>query len=271
MSESNLKLHSLGIVVETKPEGTDFILVTPIEELNIQTPGNIKEYKKEYEGSKKELESTNFKTEHEAKNYLRAKWLPFGHSNRNSAPDVVANETVVLFKFADVDEYYWTTIFREPELRRQETVQYAFSNLPKGIAAFDKDTSYWIEVSTKHKYVHLHTSNNDKEHTTYDIKIDTKKGNIEIKDGKKNNILFDSATNSLTVNTENALTINTKNIVNVNTKIANIVASSEMNITSPNINMTGNVNVSGNINGKGDIKAAGSIMDAGGNSNHHSH
>lgn len=53
-----------------------------------------------------------------ARNYLKAKWLPLGHSNRlKAAPDLVKNETILLFKFGDVDEYYWTTIFREVELR----------------------------------------------------------------------------------------------------------------------------------------------------------
>lgn len=283
MAESNLKLYSLGIVVETKPAGVDYILVSPIEELNIQSAGSIKDYKKDYKGNQKELESTNFKTEHEAKNYIRAKWLPFGHSNRISAPDVAANETVVLFKFGDVDEIYWTTLFREPELRRLEDVLYAYSNQPKGMVAFDKESSYWAQFSTRDKFVHLHTSMNDKEHTTYDIKIDTKTGTLEVKDGKKNSILLHSPTNTLTINTENAVNVNAKNEANVTTKVANITADTSTTIKSPTINMIGNVNIEGNtamkgslstqgkIDSKGDINSSGKVMDAGGNSNHHSH
>lgn len=295
MTDSNLKLYSLGIVVEAKPEGTDTILVTPIEKLNIQTPGSIKDYKKDYKGDKKDLDTTSFKTEHEAKNYIRATWLPFGHSNRITAPDVNANETVILFKFGDVDEIYWTTIFREPELRRLEDVLYALSNLPNGMTAFDKDSSYWFRMSTKNKLIQLHTSMNDKEHTTYDITIDTKVGTLEVKDGKKNNILLHSPTNTLTINTQNAVNVNALNEANITTKTANVTASAHTTVKSPTIDLVGDVNVSGKFLVKGpstlqgglsvskggmisgglrvdgDINGSGKIMDSGGNSNHHTH
>lgn len=201
MDVSNLKLYSLGIVVETKPPGTDFILVSPIETLNIQTPGSIKEYSKDFKGDKKELESANFKSEHEAKNYFRAKWIPFGHSNRITAPDVVVNETVILFKFGEVNEYYWTTIFREPELRRLETVNYGYSNVRDGIASksFDKTTSYWQEISTRDKYIHIHTSMNDGEPFEYDVVIDTKTGFINMRDNVGNFIELNSPNNAITM------------------------------------------------------------------------
>lgn len=287
--ESGLKLYSLGIVVETKPKGVDYILVTPIESLNIQAQGSIKEYKKDFKGNQKELESTNFKTEHEAKNYIRARWLPFGHSNRISAPDVNANETVILFKFGDVDEVYWTTIFREPELRRLEDVLFALSNLPKGMTAFDKESSYWMHWSTQDKFVHLHTSANDKEHTTYDIKLDTKTGVLDIKDGKGNEIQLHSPSNTLTVNTKNKVEVNAENETVVNTKVAKVTATTSTTVTSPTIDLKGNVNIDGNlvtkgkttakggidsggsVTVKGDVNATGKVLDAGGNSNHHSH
>jgi len=280
MSESKLKLYSLGIVIENKQEGSDVIKVSPIEELNIQTPGLIKDFNKEYEGNKKELGPTNFKTEHEAKNYLLAKWLPFGHSNRNTAPDVVANETVILFKYANVDEYFWTTLFREPELRRQETVEYAFSNIPSGIKAFNKNTSYWLEVSTRHKYIHLHTSKNDGEKVTYDIIIDTKGGSITIKDDRKNSITLNSVGDTITINTGNEVTINAKNVVNVKSPTINL--DGNVNISGrvrvkggssrgSSMNISGNIDINGNINTNGNINATGSIIDAGGNTNHHSH
>lgn len=287
--ESGLRFYSLGIVVETKPEGTDYILVSPIETLNIQAPGSIKDYKKDFKGNQKELESTNFKTEHEAKNYERAKWLPISDSNRISAPDVVANETVILFKFANVDDVYWTTLFREPSLRRQEDVLIALSNLPKGMVEFDKESSYWFHWSTKNKFVHLHTAMNDKEHTTYDIKLDTKAGTLDIKDGKGNEILLHSPTNTLTVNTKNKVEVNAENEAAINTKVAKVTASTSTTVTSPTIDLKGNVNIDGNlvtkgkttaqggmdsggsVTVKGDVNATGKVLDAGGNSNHHSH
>lgn len=196
---SGLKLYSLGIVVEAKPDGSDWVLVSPVESLNIQTPGKIKDYKKKYTGSIKELGGKDFKTEHEAKNYLRAKWIPFGCDNRLSAPDVDLNETILLFKFGDVDEYYWTTIMREPTLRRKETSVHAISNKPEGtLEEYDLDSSYWIKWSTKDKIIHFHTSNNDGEAFKYDVKIDTGNSFAEITDDAGNYFKIDSPSGTIT-------------------------------------------------------------------------
>lgn len=235
--ESKLKLYSLGIVVENKPQGSDFVLVTPIEDLNIQAPGKIAEHTKELKGGKKELEATQFTTEHEAKNYLKAKWFPYGQSNRISAPDVVKNETILLFKYENVDEYYWITIFREPELRRLEDVLYAFSNLRSGIKAFDRTSSYWMQVNTKNKFVHLHTSNNDGEACTYDIKIDTKAGVLDVKDSLGNSIQFRSTAGVVHLKAKNELILEAPKITHK--------ASSQVTHDTPLVKNTGNVYTSG--------------------------
>lgn len=281
---SEFKIYSLGIVVETKPPGTDYIMVTPIETLNIQKSGAIKDSKTKFEGTLKQPDSKGFKTEVSSTNYLKAKWLPLGNSNRLTAPDVVGNETVILFKFGDVDEYYWTTIFREVELRRQETVLYAFSDIKSGMSAFDKSTSYWAEVDTKNKSVKLHTSANDGELTEYDVIIDTKSGTFTIKDKKNNSVILTSATDTLTITTNNNVTIKSANTVNIQTGTSvSVSAGSSVSVTAPNILLNGNVTVSGNLSVKGalssaggmstpgNVQAGGTIMDSGGNSNHHSH
>lgn len=210
MSEqmSKLRPFSLGIVVENKPRGSDIILVTPIEELNIQPEGNIKNYSKDFKGSQKDLESTSFKTEHESKNYIKARWLPYGESNRTSAPDVSASETVMIYKFADVDEYFWFDVMREPELRRLEDVLYSYSNKRSGTEPYDKDSSYWVRYNTHDKYIHLHTSKNDGEPYGYDVIINTKTGVVTIKDDIGNSIVLDSSisTASITTNKDINLT-----------------------------------------------------------------
>lgn len=223
MSEriSNLKPYSLGIVVETKPRGTDYILVSPIEELNIQPEGSIKDYKKDFKGNQQDLESTSFKTEHESKNYIRAKWTPFSESNRTSAPDVVAGETVMIYKFGDVDEYFWHDVMREPELRRLEDVLYSYSNQKSGTASFDKDTSYWVRYNTKDKYIQLHTAKNDGEPFAYDIMINTRVGAVIVKDDVGNFIQLDSASDTVSVNTNRDINLTAGS--NINIKAGNAI------------------------------------------------
>lgn len=225
---SELKLYSLGIVTENKPEGTDYILVTPIEKISIQESGYINDTEREYKSTLSDIDGKEDRQEIKAVNKIKAKWIPFGHSNRITAPDVRANETVILFKFGDVDEYYWTTIFREPSIRRLENVLYAFSNLRSGLTKFDKKTSYWFQVDTIHKKVHLHTADNDGEYTCYDIIIDTLSGIMTVTDNRGETIEIDAEKGKI-----------------------NITARSEVNINAPTINLNGNVNIGGHLNVSG--------------------
>jgi phage baseplate assembly protein gpV len=296
MFESLLKLYSLGIIVEDKPVETDIVLVSPLEHINIQESSPILDGETKFEGSIKGIGGSDFKTEIKAKNYFRAKWLPFGHSNRTTSPNVIAGETVMIFKFGDVDEYYWTTIFNEPILRRLEKVLYSFGNMSTGKATvpYDQTTSYWFEVDTVNKLISFHTSMNDGEYTEYDITINTAKGNLRITDKKGNYIYLDSPINTLTINTNKDVIINTTESTFVNAgknvevdagssvlvkagKTVEVDAGSLVRIDAPTINITGKVNIkgdtsiTGNVSVKGNIKGSATIMDASGNSNHHKH
>lgn len=252
MSEgSGYRISSFGIVVETKPPGTDYILVTPVEELYNQDSGLIKEKSKSFQGNKKQVSSVNFKTEHESKDYVRAKWNDISGGNRLTAPDVVANETVLLFKYGDVDEYFWCTLGREPGLRRLEDVLYSWSNLKSGLKPYDKSSSYWIHVSTRDKFVHIHTANNDGEFTTYDLKIDTKKGVLKINDGVGNSIELASNMGTITQ-------IATKEIIRKAPKITDISENHTVQTTNLTNNAGGSVvNNTPIVQNSGNVRTAG--------------
>lgn len=198
-SRSNYRFYSIGIVVEDKPEGTDYIKVSPMEELSIQDSGNIADNESSFKGNKGSTSSSDFTTQHTGKSFVRAKWNSMGNGNRTSAPDVVAGESVILMKYGNVDEYFWDEIGREPSLRRLENVLYSFSNLSggKGSTDFDKDTSYWVQVNTKDKFVHIHTADNDGEACTWDIRIDTGEGSLRIEDGLGNLVDWNAVAGTL--------------------------------------------------------------------------
>ena len=198
---SKLQLYSIGIVVEDKKDGSDDILVFPVEELP-QIDGPIADHAPDYKVAMPNAGGVQQTAEIKGSATLTAKWLPYGQSNRITAPDVIKNETVALFRYADTDEYYWTTIFREPSIRRLETVCYMYGNLKTPLKQWDKATSYWVEVSTKLKYIKLHTSKSDGEPFGYDVTIDPKNGFVEIKDDRGNLIKLDSEATILTL--ENA-------------------------------------------------------------------
>ena len=228
---SNLVPYSLGIVLEAKQRDSDMIKVSPIEHITLDN-GQLATIKKEYNVSALNKDGVIKKDKVEGGHTLIAKWIPYGHSNRMSAPDVQPSETVVIYRYADTDEYYWTTIFREPNLRRLETVNYSYGNLPTGINSWDKNTSYWWEVSTHDKYIKLHTSKNDGEPFAYDIILDTKKATLLITDNSGNSIFLESTPSKLTINTNEDIILNTKRVtINASESIIDNTARSITNAT----------------------------------------
>ena len=213
VENSKFKLYSLGIVAKDKPTATDTIVVMPIEHIT-DTTGEINE-ETDYSSSSKNHRNVPNKTKAVSKNTLEATWICLGGSNRISSPDVIAGETVLIYTYADTNEYYWTTYLREPSIRRLEKVLYGFSNMRGGARSesFDRETSYWFEVDTLNKYVKLHTSDNDGELTTYDVLINTKEGVLEIKDGIGNSVLMNSSEGSLTVTMNSKVTLKAPEIV----------------------------------------------------------
>lgn len=236
--QSAFIFYSFGIVAVDKERGSDDIKVTPIEEVSL-TDSNTEEVTTSAKGKNKP--NTDRKERKEGKTLadkkvkydvqlpdhqgvsrsdsvegdvmMVATWTPLCQSNRMTAPDVIEGETVMIFRVADSDLYYWSTMMREPNIRRLETVCYMYGNLPDGINPFDKSSSYWVEVSTHDQHVHLHTAKSNGEPFEYDIKLDTAKGTFELTDNSGNFIHLDSPTSKLTVTTNEDVEVNTTRVV----------------------------------------------------------
>lgn len=279
--ESKLKLYSLGIVVAAKERGSAFIKVCPIEEMPLAN-GKLSEQKITMASNTKSIKGVSKDAKLDGDLVLIAKWLPDTSGNRVTPPDVQPSETVILYKFADSEEYFWESREHNPGLRRLETVRFAFGNKPSGISAYDQDSSYWLEYSTHDKHIHLHTSKNNGEPYEYDIKLDTEKGVLLITDNAGNSVELDSSTSTLTATTNEQIIANTKVVIvnaatscTVETATATVNASDSVSINTPTTNVSGNLAVGGGISVakggvfKGDIAsdgviAAGSTITAGG-------
>lgn len=234
MENSLLKLYSIGIVLEDKDENGDMIKVTPVEKLSLFT-GDLNEQKIKFNVSLPDAQGVKREEHIEGGVDIVAKWI-FSDGNRITAPNVKKNESVLIYRFADTDEFYWQTFMREPSLRRLEHVCYGFSNLPKGINTYEKDSSYWFEISTREKYIQLHTSKNDNELFEYDIKLDTKDGNLKIADDIENSISIDSKNRLITIKHTSGHTIE------ISDDNISISESGGSNISFSNGNVTINCN-----------------------------
>lgn len=218
---SKLKLYSMGIVVANKPLGDDRVAICPIEDLTM-IDGLISKYTQDYVVSLPDISGNIKETKLVGDGHLIAKWIPISQSNRVSPPDVVAGETVLIYQYADTDEYYWDTVFNEPSLRRLERVIHMYCDIKSGNLPYDRSTSYWHEVSTVDKKIQIHTSTSDGEPSTYDVVLDTAAATFTLSDSLGNTIHLDSQ--------KGVLTSTTTSEINTNTATTNIHASVTVNI-----------------------------------------
>ena len=239
IKESGLKPFAIGIVAEDIEENSTIIKVYPQEILTNTVDIDISTIKTTT------TNSTSSSGNEESivvdkSSVIIAKWLPKGNDNRITAPMVCKGETVQLYNFAGTDEYYWTTLDNEMDLRKNEKATYFFSN--KKII----DTSgnlinkgYHFTVDCINKFIRLFTSNNDEEFTTYDLKINTKEGVLTITDGKSNFIKLFSQEDKLVITTNKRVEVNTvecevnaTETATVNTKLCTINATDKAEVNT---------------------------------------
>lgn len=189
---SKLRFYSLGIVAENKLLSSKDVEVTPVEEMPIMD-GELAPVAVDYKSKAVDKLGSSYETIVETTTTIKAKWLPLGAGNRITAPDVRRGELVVLYKFGDTDQYFWTTQNEDLRLRKLETVIYAFSATSNEGAEMNAQTFYFFEISTHKKLITLHTSKDNGEPFGYDIQLDTGNGKLVITDDVGNYVLLDSA------------------------------------------------------------------------------
>ena len=244
--ESNLKLYSVGIVIEAKQRGSDQIKVSPMEALPLQK-GDMTQDQRTYKSNVPDATGVKRVSQVQGSNHIVAKWIPDGNDNRITSPDVQPGESVKIYRFADTDEYYWATMFREPKLRKLETVLTAVSNLP-GSGTFNKDSAYWTEVSTHDSHIQVHTSQSNGEPYGYDIKLDAAAGKLTIQDTIGNVIVLDSAQSDVSITTNTSVHVKAPTVSIESTEI-NFKAST-VNIEADDINLKGKVTIDKDLIGQ---------------------
>ena len=208
---SGLRFYSYGIVIEDSIDDSDYIKVVPIEDLPLAS-GKLNEATFDYKVKGTDHKGVSVTGDIKGVAFVVARWAALENGNRNTSPNVYESETVMLLKYASTNDVYWCDLFREPKLRRLENVVYSFSNLKEKGAAYDQESSYWFQVSTRDKVIRLHTCNNDGEPVEFDFTVDTDKGTFSISDSNKNQIFLDSVNGDLKVDMMNSIELNAPQI-----------------------------------------------------------
>jgi phage baseplate assembly protein gpV len=224
---SKLHVYGLGIVAANKELSSKFIECVPIEALPM-LDGELSDNMVEITTKGQDSSGGSYETAVNTTVSIRAEWLPIGISNRVTPPDVRRGEHIVLYKFGDTDKYYWTTLLYDMKLRKLETVIFAISNTQNEDADGTADTTYFIEVSTHKKLIHLHTSKSDGEPFVYDLQLNTKDGVFTFQDDIGNYVQLDSK--NVRIEMKNA----DGSWIDMNRKTINIYAPEDINMKADN-------------------------------------
>ena len=194
MADTVFRMYCLGVAGENKSLTSRHLAIIPTE----RTPAMDGEIafnpqSRTFSGSDKNGDPYQISVTEDAT--LTAEWLPMG-SNRVTPPDVRRGEPVVVYRLADSGRYYWRCMGLRDDLRRLETVIWAFNANPDDESngnGVDIDNCYFIEVSTHTKQITLGTTQKNGEPYGYGIQLDTAKGKFTLEDTIGNILHLDSA------------------------------------------------------------------------------
>lgn len=220
MNKSKLSLYSLAIVVSDLNQSGWSIECVPTEVLTTAS-GTLKEdedseISEDIEDAKGEKVSVTFKKS----STITATWISFGNYNRATAPDVCRGEVVLLLRYAGEDKFFWMPLFSQFDLRKKETVMYAYSNKDGQVESEDelRTNLYYTQFDTINKLVKLHTATNDGESSGYDIEVNTGDGMLSIADTNDNVLTWNSVDGTLQWSMTKDITITTDTNIELNFK-----------------------------------------------------
>lgn len=194
--QSLWRCWAIAIVAADKPFGIDVISATVFERMpDIQGP--ISGGQETFRGAAPSVFGSAGIQEVTGGNTYQATWAPNGMDHLITSPMVRAGETVKLYKYADKQELYWTTLYREPGLRRIERFILAASNLSGGREVADMDSSYILDFNTLDKSITIQTSVSDGERYRYRVFIAPSEDRVVIEDNVGNKMELSSEDNNV--------------------------------------------------------------------------
>jgi hypothetical protein len=249
MEATKLTFYSVGIVAANKPLSTDKIEVTPIETLPM-IDGEMSDNLEEFTVSGSDASGGSYESKVKTAITLTASWLPFG-SNRKTAPDVRRGEYVAIYRYGEVDKYYWCSLFYDTKLRKRETILFLVSDTTDESQEATPENSYFLEISTHNKLIHFHTSKTDGEPFSYDVQLNTKDGFWIIQDDIGNLMTFDSKNRRFEIkNTDGShIDVDKKNITMTAPDTITLIAGKDVIVKAgANVNTTAGTNINDKAN-----------------------
>lgn len=212
---SKLHIHSFGIAANDLPLNSKILEVIPVEDFPMLS-GTLTNNASQYQAAGVNAQGQSYSESVLQSPSVSAEWMPLGGSNRMTPPNIRAGERLTLWRMGDSDKYYWMTLMDDLHLRKLETVIYAWSGSTSQSgsqantddpSAGNSDSSYFFEVSTHNKLMHLHTSKANGELCSFDVQVNPGTGVIQIQDDIGNFFLMDAINRMLTMQTSDGAVV----------------------------------------------------------------
>lgn len=277
---SVFKPVSVGYILANKKPGSKLVKVLPVEHFPA-VDGEITYTQEKIEVSGLNPDGSNYSLSVDNSTGIEATWLPF-NSNRVTAPDVRRRERVMIYQFGDTNKYYWTPLGLDDNLRRLETVIYAFNADPDIESDGDLDFSkcYYFEISTRTKNCTFATSKANGEPFAFTTQYNTKEGIVTLADDDGQFIELVSAERRIRFHNgdgtygeisrkiinlfaPDAINAVATNSIKFETKDFTVIASSAVTIRTPKASFSKDVTIGGKLDVTGAVTAA-SVSATGG-------
>lgn len=189
---SQFKPVSVARVLEDLEPGTEILLVGGLESnpgaTGMQVSNTQSVEAKGTDSSGKEYSSTTT-----TDSVIKAKWLRWG-SQRLTPPNVRRKMRVMLYRFADQDEYYWEYMGLDGHLMRLESIVWGINNNANadGTSEVKPENMHTIEWSSHTKQLTLRTCKAQGEPFAYIFQFNLGEGSVLLADDIGNMVNLDS-------------------------------------------------------------------------------
>lgn len=191
MDKSKLHFYSFGRAANNLVLGETLLEVVPIEQMAFME-GDLASLPVPDELQGVDASGTSYTASVTMDTALEAEWLPLD-SNRVTAPNVRRGERLLIWRFADSEEYYWSDVGLDQRLRRLETVTLAINANPEEQAdGRDPANCYMLEISAHNKTITLTTTTKNGEFCGYAFQANLNDGRWSLNDDLGNIALLDS-------------------------------------------------------------------------------
>ncbi len=216
-TETGFKTYCIGHAAENKPRETNQLKIFPTE-ITPFVDGELNADAQEMVAKGVDKDGNAYELKGVRKTYLTAEWYR-GDSNRDNAPDIQRGEKIRVYRYADTDHFYWTTMGEEEDMnrRRLETLSFSLSNMRESVDRELTDDEKWlISASTHDKHITIKTTKSDGEPYAYTLQLNLKDGQFVITDDVGNMMHINSAENEVLLqNADGSFFQVIKHVINV--------------------------------------------------------